>query len=78
MKTLIRPEVNLKSLRIRNKIHHHIENENSATKEIDSKFYQKLIVVLISFSLILIFPESPKDLEVVCNSYYSRQICNVW
>ena len=42
------------------------------------KFYQKLFVFLISFSTILIFPESPKELENICMSYNSGKICNVW
>ena len=42
------------------------------------KFYQKLFVFLISFSTILIFPESPKELENICESHNSREICNVW
>ena len=42
------------------------------------KFYQKLFVFLISFSTILIFPESPKELENICETYNSRKICNVW
>ena len=42
------------------------------------KFYQKLFVFLISFSTILIFPESPKELENICERYNSRKICNVW
>ena len=42
------------------------------------RFYQKLFVVLISLFTILIFPESPKDLENVCNTYNSRKSCNVW
>jgi len=41
------------------------------------KFYQKLFVFLISFSTILIFPESPKELENICDTYNSRKICNV-
>ena len=45
---------------------------------VDFKFYQKLIVVLISLSTILIFPESPKELENICESYNSRDLCNVW
>ena len=44
----------------------------------DSKFYQKLFVVLISLSAILIFPESPTYLENICESYNSKRICNVW
>ena len=42
------------------------------------KFYQKLFVLLISFSTILIFPESPRELENICESYNSRKICNIW
>ena len=42
------------------------------------KFYQKLLVVLISFSTILIFPESPRDLGNICESYHSRKTCKVW
>ena len=50
-------------------------------KEISSvnfKFYQKLFVLLISFSTILIFPESPRELGDICESYNSRKICNIW
>ena len=42
------------------------------------KFYQKLFVFFISFSTILIFPELPRELENICESYNSRKICNVW
>ena len=45
---------------------------------VDFKFYQKLFVVLISLSTILIFPESPKELENICENYNSRKLCNVW
>ena len=45
---------------------------------VDFKFYQKLFVVLISLSTILIFPESPKELENICEFYNSSKLCNVW
>ena len=45
---------------------------------IDLKFYQKLFVLLISLSTILIFPESPRELENICEIYNSRKSCNVW
>jgi len=45
---------------------------------VNFKFYQKLFVFLISFSTILIFPESPKELENICESFNSRKMCNVW
>ena len=50
-------------------------------KEINSvnfKFYQKIIIVLISFSTILIFPEFPKELENICESNNPKELCNVW
>ena len=45
---------------------------------INFKVYQKLFVVLISFSTILIFPESPRELGNICESHNTRKICNVW
>ena len=45
---------------------------------ISFKFYQKLFVFIIAFSTILIFPESPKELENICESNNSTKICNVW
>ena len=45
---------------------------------IDPKFYQKLFVVIISFSTILILPESPRELENICEGYNSSTLCNVW
>ena len=45
---------------------------------VDYKLYQKLFVVLISLSTILIFPESPRELESICEIYNSGKLCNVW
>ena len=45
---------------------------------INFKFYQKLFLVLISMSTILIYPESPRELENICESYNSGKLCNVW
>jgi len=45
---------------------------------VNIKFYQKLFVLLISFSTILIFPESPLELGNICEFYNSKKICNVW
>ena len=56
---------------------YYLLREKEITK-VDYKFYQKLFVVLISLSTILIFPESPRELENICESYNSRKICNVW
>ena len=52
--------------------------EKKEVSLVSYKFYQKLFVFLISFLTILIFPESPKELENICEIYNSRKICNVW
>ena len=45
---------------------------------INFKFYQKVFILLISLSTILIFSESPRELENICEVYNSRNKCNVW
>ena len=45
---------------------------------VNFKSYQKLFIVLISLSTILIFPESQRELENICESYNSSNQCKVW
>ena len=75
MKTAVKPE-------LKSKTFCSIKSNISLKKEykslVDFKFYQKLFVVLISLSTILIFPESPRELENICESYISSKLCNVW
>ena len=75
MKTVLRPELKLKTYCICKSYSRLKEKEISS---INFKVYQKLFVLLISFSTILIFPESPRELENICESYNARKICNVW
>jgi hypothetical protein len=75
MKTVLKPDHKSKTVCISKSYPRLIEKEVCL---INSKFYQKLFVFLISFSTILIFPESPKELENICESYNTREICNVW
>ncbi len=75
MKTALKPDLKLKTYCISNSYSHLIKKETSFN---NFKFYQKLFVLIISFSTILIFPESPTELENICESYNSRKICNVW
>ena len=75
MKTALRPDLKLKTYCISKSYSRLTEKEISL---INFKFYQKLFVLLISFSTILIFPESPRELENICESYNSGKICNVW
>ena len=75
MKTAFEPDVKSKTFCISKSYPLPVEKEVTL---VSSKFYQKLFVFLISFSTILIFPESPKELENICETYNSREICNVW
>ncbi len=76
MKIAFEPDLKSKSLCISKSYSRLVEKEVSLVSI--KKFYQKLFVFFISFSTILIFPESPKEMETICESYNSRKICNVW
>ena len=74
MKTALEPDLKSKTFSISKSYPRLVEKEVSL---ISYKFYQKLFVFLISFSTILIFPESPKELENICETYNSKKICSV-
>ena len=75
MKTAVKSEFKAKTFLCRK---NNIRLRKKEMVLIDYKFYQKLFVVLISMSTFLIFPESPKELENICESYNSTKSCNVW
>ena len=78
MKTLIKSGTKLDTFRLRNQTAHFRQKVKSLDTLIDLKVYQKFFVILTALCTFLIFPEAPKELESVCNSYYSKRICNVW
>ena len=75
MKTAVKTDLKSKTFCVSESYSHLIEKETSL---FDYKLYQKLFVLLISMSTILIFPESPRELGNICESFNSRKICNVW
>ena len=75
MNTAAKPDLKLKTF-CESKIH--INMKKKEINLINIRFYQKLFIVLISLSTFLIFPESPRELENICNYYNSRKLCNVW
>ena len=75
MKTVVKSDLKPKTSYISKSYNRLIEKEISL---FDYKFYQKLIVLLISFSVILIFPDSPRELGNICENYNSQNKCNVW
>ena len=75
MKTAVKPDLKSKTFCNRNS---YTRLEEKEICLIGIKFYQKLFLVLISFSTILIFPELPQELEKICVNYNSQKLCNVW
>ena len=75
MKTALKPDLKLKTYCVSKSYSRLTGKEISL---INFKSYQKLFVLLISFSTILIFPEPPRELENICENYGSKEICNVW
>ena len=75
MQTFVKPDLKLKTSCI-SKSYTHLKKKEIS--QFDFKFYQKVFALLISFSTILIFPESPRELANICESYNSKNICDVW
>ena len=75
MKTSFKPNLKSKTFCVSKSYTPLIEKRTSL---INYKFYQKLFVLLISFSTILIFPESHRELEDICQRYNPTKSCNVW
>ena len=75
MKTAVNSDLKSKTLCISKSYTRLVEKKISL---VNFKLYQKLFVLLIAFSTILIFPESPRELDNICENYNSRKICNVW
>ena len=75
MKTALKSNFKSKTFSISKSYPRLLEKEMNL---VNFKFYQKLFVFILLFSTILIFPESPNELENICESYNSRKICNVW
>ena len=75
MKTAVETDLKSKTFCVSESYTNPIEKDTSIN---DFKFYQKLFILIISFSTILIFPESPRQLANICESYNSINSCEVW
>ena len=78
MQTLIKPKLKLKIASFDNSNYQVKENSNNLNFGLDSKFYQKLFVIIFASCAFLIFPESPQDSEALCKKYHSSESCMVW
>ena len=75
MKTAIKPDLKSKTFCDSKSYPRIVEKEVNL---VNIKFYQNLFIFLIALSTILIFSESPRELAIICETYNSRKICNVW
>ena len=75
MKTAVKPDLESKTFC---RIKSYTRLREKEISLIDFKFYQKVFIVLISLSTILIFPETPRESENICENYNSRKSCIVW
>ena len=75
MNTAFKPDLKSKTYCISKSYNRPMEKE---IRLVNFKFYQKLFILLISFSTILIFPESPRELGNICERFNTTKICNVW
>ena len=78
MQTSIQSNVKIKMAYFDNSNYEVKEKSNNPKLSLDLQFYQKLFLIIFMSCSFLIFPESPKDSEVVCRKYYSIEACNIW
>ena len=78
MQTLIQSKIKLKMVNFDNSTYEVKAKSNNLKLGLDFKFYQKLFVIIFMSCSFLIFPESPKDSEIVCRKYHSTEACNIW
>ena len=78
MQTLIQSKEKLKIANFDYSTYEVKEKSNNSKLGFDLKFYQKLFIIIFMSCSFLIFPESPKDSELLCKKYYSAEACIVW
>ena len=78
MQTLLQPEVGHKTASFDNSIFKVIVKLNKSKFGLDCRFYQKVFPILLAFCIFLIFPESPKSSEVLCEKYFPTKECKIW
>ena len=78
MQALIHSELKLKRASFDDSSYHVNQKLKNSEFGLDFKFYQKLFLILIASCIFLIFPESPKDSEILCKKYHTPEACKVW
>ena len=78
MKTFIKSQSKLKISSFDQSTYQNVEKPINSRIDSGSKFYQKLFIIFLTLSTFLIFPESPKDSEILCKKYHNNKACTIW
>ena len=78
MKTLIKSQSKIKISSFDQSTYQNGEKPINSRISSGSKFYQKLFIIFLTLSTFLIFPESPKDSDILCKKYYTDEACTIW
>ena len=78
MGTLMQSEVKLKIDNFDDLNFNLKEQSKNLKFGLDFKFYQKLFLILLASCIFLIFPESPKNSEILCKRFHPIEACIVW
>ena len=78
MQTLIQSKLKLKTASFDNSTFTEKEKCHHSKLGLDCKFYQKVFLILLASCAFLIFPESPKSSEVLCEKYFPTKECKIW
>ena len=78
MQTLIQSKVKLKIASLNNSTFQVNEKSRNSKFGLNLEFYQKLFLILLTLCVFLIFPEFPKEAEVLCRKYHSEDACIIW
>ena len=78
MQALIKSKLELKMTNFDNLNYQVKEKSTNSELGLDFKFYQTLFVLILTSCALLIFPESPKNSEVLCRKHHSVEACSTW
>ena len=78
MRALMQPKLKTKITSFDNSTYKIKEKSINTKLNLEFKFYQKLFLIFIASCTFLIFPDLPKNSEVLCKKYYPIEACIIW
>ena len=78
MQAVIKSKLKFKMINSDNVTYEVKEKSKNYKFGLSLKFYQKLFILIFISCVLLIFPESPKNSEVLCEKFHPTAACIVW